>query len=233
MEAICRSFSYFKYLSYWGLAFYFAFSPAHTLLYVRRRTDCLPFLVNSIHCASSWVGPWFAHHFDPWSAISIHVLNSVFASSKIVVKRTSPLPWLHLPVLLLIMTLYLGLAYLTKGIAVVYLYLWLDPFVGTGKIDEHIIGFGMAMLFIFALVRGAVWPLCRLTNRPSAPSVHLLRRIDRPINDNHDTSWTSRGIEMQKAASVKVDFRKVSLEAPTVCKRLRCSFNRTVEISTT
>ena len=250
VEAIGRSFSYFTYLSYWGLAFYFAFAAMHTFVKAKRHNTwldkwhqsatwlddwplslqilhsilyssivCLPFLVSAIYWASMWVGPWFKQDFDSWSAISIHVLNSIFATFEIVATQTSPLPWLHLPALLVIMALYLGVAYLTKATAGVYVYLWLDPKVGAGKIIAHVIGYGMAMVVIFNLVRAAMWLRCRLTNKPNTPSVHLLNRVDSSRSSSHETLWKSHGFnfEMQKAETVAVESRRVSV-APTIPK---------------
>lgn len=217
VEAIGRSFSYPTYLSYWGLAFYFAFSAAHIFVHAKRHNTwldnwqqsatwlddwplalqilhsifyssavCLPSLVNGIYGASMWVGPWSTHDLNPWSAISIHALNSVFATFEISATRTAPLPWLHLPALLVVIALYLGLGYLTKATAGVYVDLWLDPNVGAGKIIGQVVGYGMTMVVIFNLVRGAIRLCCRLTNRTSSSSLHPLNRIDSPINSRHD-----------------------------------------------
>ena len=247
-DAIGRSFSYFTYLCYWGLAFYFAFASMHTFVYARRQNAwlqnweqsatwlddwplllqilhsmyyssivCLPFLVSSIYWASMWVGPWFDHDFDAWSAVSIHVMNSVFAVFEIVVTQTSPLPWLHLLALLAIMAFYLALAYLTKLTAGVYIYLWLDPQVGAWKIIGHVVGYSMAIVVIFNLVRAAIWLRCRLTRKTSTASVNMLQRVD-SNSSSHATLWTKQDFEMQKADSVKLPSRRVSL-APTIPKQ--------------
>ena len=247
VNAIGRSFSYFTYLSYWGLAFYFAFAGMHTFVFAKRGTTwldnwpvlmkllhsilyssivCYPFLVSSIYWGSMWVGPsWFKTHFDSWSMISIHVLNSLFATFELVVTQTPPLPWLQMSALLLIMGLYLGIAYLSKVTAGVYVYLWLDPKVGADKIIAHIIGYTMAIIVIFTLVRGAIWLRCRLTQ---ARTLTLGPEFERSESDNsssHATFWTSPEIEMQKpelsSTTLEVstnlsDSRKPSLEAPTI-----------------
>ena len=178
---------------------------------------CLPFLVSSIYWASMWVGPWFDHDFDAWSAVSIHAMNSVFAVFEIVVTQTFPLPWLHLLALLAIMAFYLALAYLTKLTAGVYIYLWLDPQVGAWKIIGHVVGYSMANVVIFNLVRAAIWLRCRLTRKTNTPSVNMLQRVD-SNSSSHATLWTKQDFEMQKADSVKLPSRRVSL-APTIPKQ--------------
>lgn len=238
VEAIGRSFSYFTYLSYWGLAFYFAIAGVHTFVQAKTSATwldrwprplqalhsilyssivCLPFLVSSVYWASMWVGPWFTHDFDSWSAVSIHALNSLFATFEIVFARTQPLPWLHLGGLLVIMALYLGLAYLTKATAGVYVYLWLDPKVGAPKIIAHVVGYTMAIIVIFNLVRGSIWLRCRLTRKSRFPDAQTFDR--QSINSSsRATLWTARDIEMLKPES-----RRMSLEAPTIPKM---SFDR-------
>ena len=183
-EGIRQSFSYFTYLSYWGLAFYLFFASMHTFVFARTghcwlgrwprplqaahsvfytTVVCCPFLVSSVYWVSMSVG-WYKHDFNEWSMLSIHALNSVFAIFEIVFSRTRPPPWAHLGILLLIMSTYLGVAYITKTTEGVYIYLWLDPRVGWEKILAHVIGYAVVMVFYFNLVKGAIWLRCRITN---------------------------------------------------------------------
>ena len=184
-EGIRQSFSYFTYLSYWGLAFYLFFASMHTFVFARTghcwldrwprplqaahsvfytTVVCCPFLVSSVYWVSMSVG-WYKHDFNEWSMLSIHALNSVFAIFEIVFSQTRPPPWAHLGVLLLIMSTYLGVAYITKATEDVYIYLWLDPKVGWEKILAHVIGYAVVMVFYFNLVKGAIWLRCQITNK--------------------------------------------------------------------
>ena len=196
-EGIRQSFSYFTYLSYWSQSFYFFFAAMHTFVGARRGTPWLdgwpralqaahtiyyscvttfPFLVSSVYWSSMYIGPWFQHDFDRWSALSIHGLNSVFATCEIVFTQTRPQPWAHLGVLLLIMSLYLPIPYITKATEDIYIYLWLDPKNGIGQLIAHIVGYAMAIVVVFNLSRGAVWFRCKVTHNlvqvpPVSPSL--------------------------------------------------------------
>ncbi|KPI42714.1 uncharacterized protein AB675_2080 [Cyphellophora attinorum] len=187
-EGIRQSFSYFTYESYWSQAFYFFFAALHTFDSARKGNAFLdywprplqamhsvfyscvtafPFLVSAVYWASMYAGPWFDHDFDRWSALSIHGLNSVFALFEVIVTRTKPQPWAHLGILLLIMSLYLGVAYITKYTENIYLYLWLDPNNGIPQLIAHVVGYAMTIVVIFNVVRGAIWFRCsRLREAP-------------------------------------------------------------------
>ena len=222
-DAIGRFFGYFAFLSYWGLGFYFAISAIHTFIYAKRSKTWLdrwpllmqvlhsmfyssvvtyPYLVSIIYWGSMYIGPWSKHDFDAWSSVSIHALNSAFATFEIGLTQTPPLPWLHLPALLLIMAMYLGVAYIMKTSAGVYVYLWLDPKVGVGKLVAHIIGYAMAMIVVFTLVRGAIW---------------LRGRATRGFERRHLTC--SAGVRVVEAAAT-LHFGQVGISK---CTRWACS----------
>lgn len=183
-SAITKSFSYFTYLSYWGQAFYFFISSLHTLVFWR--TDrtwlerwprwlqvlhsvfytciiCFPPMVSAIYWCSMFVDKWYILEFDRWSNLSIHCLNTIFALTEIFLPRTKLRPWTHLGVLMLFMSLYLGLVYISKAVEDFYPYLWLDPRVGWKQIVAHIIGYTMTIILVFNIVLGFIWLRRNLT----------------------------------------------------------------------
>jgi hypothetical protein len=76
---------------------------------------------------------------------------------EIILATTEPLPWTHLPVLMVILSLYLGLAYLTRATGNFWVYEWLSPQFGWWKIVLHVLGYTVAIVIIFAFVRYAIW----------------------------------------------------------------------------
>lgn len=178
-SAIGRSFSYFTYLSYWGQAFYFFVSAVHTFTYARTGTSwlhtrfppflqllhslyyamvtCFPILVTIAFWATMYAGGWYTVTFDMWANLSIHAMNSFMAAFEIIFPTTEPLAWMHLPVLMVVLSLYLGLAYLSRATGGFWVYEWLDPEFGYGKIIAHIAGYTAAIVVIFVVVRYAIW----------------------------------------------------------------------------
>ncbi|KAF2655991.1 hypothetical protein K491DRAFT_597881 [Lophiostoma macrostomum CBS 122681] len=175
---IGQSFSFFTYITFWSLGFYFLLSSIHTFFYALRRPTWLhqwprilqllhslyytsvttfPFLVTIVFWGTMYSGPWPEQRFEQWINISVHGLNSVFAITEIVLPATEPPPWTHLPVMLLLLSLYLGLAYLTRWTQGFYVYEWMNPAHGNASIILHIIGYTAGIILIFVLARGAIW----------------------------------------------------------------------------
>jgi hypothetical protein len=173
-----QSFSYFTVLTYWGIAFYFLFASIHTFTYARHGTPALnrwprllqvlhsffyttivtfPFLVTIVFWAILYVGPWYTREYDAWSNISQHAMNSLFALFEAFIPRTNPRPWIHLPFIILILALYLGLAYLTKATQGFYVYNFLNPAQGAGKTAGYILGIAAGIIVVFLIVKGLMW----------------------------------------------------------------------------
>ena len=99
---------------------------------------------------------WPAGRFEQWVNISVHGLNSVFAVTEIVLSATAPPPVTHLGFVLLVLSGYLGLAYLTKYTQDFYVYEWMNPAHGVPSILLHVVGYAGGMVIIFFLVRYAI-----------------------------------------------------------------------------
>jgi hypothetical protein len=165
-------------LTYWGIAFYFLFASFHTFTYARYGTPALnrwprllqvlhsffyttivtfPFLVTIVFWTILYVGPWYTDKYDAWSNISQHAMNSLFALFEAFIARTNPRPWIHLPFIVIILALYLGLAYLTKATEGFYVYNFLNPAQGAGKTAGYILGIAAGIIVVFVIVKGLTW----------------------------------------------------------------------------
>ncbi|CBX93645.1 hypothetical protein IAQ61_003536 [Plenodomus lingam] len=176
-EASRRSFSYFTHLTYWGLAFYHAFSAAHTGSYWLTGTSFLARWPKSLQVAHSMfystvvIYPWivtavywaillpgrFPSTFELWSNVSQHALNSFYALFEIVVPRTEPLPWLDLIPIVILLALYLSLAYLTYATQGFYTYSFLNlQEHSSGIVAAYIVGILVAAIILFLIVKCAI-----------------------------------------------------------------------------
>ena len=155
-----------------------ALQAAHSFFYTT--VVVFPFIVTVVYWTILYRPPFFPVLFDAWAnvrgsqflkpslrresqradcsvpQISRHGLNSFFALFELLIPRTAPPPALHLLFLIILLALYLGLAYLTHTTQGFYVYSFLDPGQGAGKTAGYIIGilggacivFGLAVLVI-------------------------------------------------------------------------------------
>lgn len=199
-NGIHQSFSFFTYLTYWSLGFYFTTASVHGFVYARSGTTWLhgwprmfqllhsfyytsvtvfPFLVTVVFWGTMYAGPWPTGRFEQWINISVHGLNSLFAILEIVLPATTVFPWSHLSVLLVVLSLYLGLAYLTRYTQGFYVYEWLNPAHGTASILLHILGYTAGIVALFLLVRGALWFKNWVGERKEVKKVEMVKLDDR------------------------------------------------------
>ena len=179
-------FSYFTVLTYWGLGFYFLAAAIHTLAYaltgasplarlprllqaahVALRTTIVvfPFVVTLVYWSLIYnraVG--FPTAFVRWTNVSEHGLNSLFALVEILVSRAASPPSLHQLWLLVVLALYLALAYVTRAVQGVYVYTFLDPARHRhGLVAAYVFGIAVAALLLFWFSWAAHWARRRLT----------------------------------------------------------------------
>lgn len=128
-----------------------------------------PFLVTIVYWAILYEGPWFAVAYDAWKDVSQHGINSFFALFELIFARTAPPPWIHVLWLILILALYLALAYITHATKGFYPYSFLDPGPdgpgGDGWVAGYILIIAVAVVVIFAVVKGLIWARVWLTER--------------------------------------------------------------------
>ncbi|KAJ5115242.1 hypothetical protein NUU61_001001 [Penicillium alfredii] len=185
-SAIGQSFSYFTWLTYWGLGFYFLVAAIHTAWYTRTGRSGLfsrwprvcrvlhsllyttvttfPFLVTIVFWALLFKPPWYSEVLNGWSNISQHGLNSLYALLEIILPATAPHPFIAIPVLILLLLLYLCVAYITYHTQGFYAYSFLDPGdhgQHSGLVTGYCFGILAAILVIFfvswSLIRLRVW----------------------------------------------------------------------------
>lgn len=97
--------------------------------------------------------------------ISKHGLNSAVALFELIIPDTETPPWLYLPGIVLILALYLALAYLTHYTQGFYPYDFLDPEDGGGVLAGYIFGILAAACVIFIIV----WVIILVRKRFSPP----------------------------------------------------------------
>ncbi|CAK7263465.1 hypothetical protein SEPCBS119000_000504 [Sporothrix epigloea] len=197
-------FVYFTVLTYWGLAFYFAVAAVHTFTYALTGTALLdrfprslqhlhglfystvtvfPFIVTAVYWGKLYSGPWFPVTFDAWRNVSQHATNSGFALFEIVVARTAPQPWVHVAGLLVLLALYLGLAYLARLTRGFYVYSFLDPSQsgGPGIIAAYVFGIAVGCGLVFVVVQGLIWLRQYVTEKKLGLEGKLAKADRRPV----------------------------------------------------
>ncbi|KAJ7484112.1 hypothetical protein FB451DRAFT_1392685 [Mycena latifolia] len=73
------------------------------------------FIVTMVFWALLSSPDTFSTAFSAWSNTSLHVLNSAFALLELLMTNAPPAPLLALPVQILLLAGYLGVAYITKA----------------------------------------------------------------------------------------------------------------------
>lgn len=92
--------------------------------------------------------------------------------TEIVLPTTQSPPWLHLPFLILILALYLSVAYLTYATQEFYPYGFLNPGEGHGRVAAYCFGILAAGLVIFMVV----WLLILLRRKFTPPAKQSRRQ---------------------------------------------------------
>lgn len=96
----------------------------------------------------------FATPSDTFSAVTAHMLNSLFAFVELACSRTRPPAWSHLIVLLVFIALYLGLAYINLAAQDWPIYPFLRP--NGPVVVGYVFGIGAGVCVIFCITRGLV-----------------------------------------------------------------------------
>ncbi|KAJ5554895.1 hypothetical protein N7535_007338 [Penicillium sp. DV-2018c] len=183
---IGQSFSYFTWLTYWGIGFYMLFAAIHTACYARTGHSMLdrwprgfrilhsllyttittyPFLVTIVFWVLLFNPPWYKEVFIGWQNISQHGLNSLYALLEILLPTTAPHPLIALPFLVLILLLYLCVAYITHHTEGFYPYSFLDIGEhGSGIVTGYCFGILAAVLVIFLISWALIYLRRRLTH---------------------------------------------------------------------
>jgi predicted membrane protein len=92
------------------------------------------------------------------------MMTAVFALFEIILTNTLPPPLLHLPFLILILLLYVSLAYVTRAAEGFYVYSFLDPGVH-GSQSGHVAAYLFGIFAVILVIFGVVWFLIWLRRR--------------------------------------------------------------------
>ncbi|RXW16395.1 hypothetical protein EST38_g9457 [Candolleomyces aberdarensis] len=132
------------------------FQYLHVLLYTTIAT--FPIIVTVVYWALLSSSSSFTPPFNAFSNVSKHALNSVFALFEVLFTNVGPLPWLDLPVTIVLLCGYLGVAYITHATQGFYPYSFLDPKRQGAKLAAYIIGIAVGQVIVFV----AAWGIIKL-----------------------------------------------------------------------
>jgi hypothetical protein len=150
-----------------------------------------PFLVTIVFWGTMNSG-WPAGRFEQWINISVHGLNSIFAATEIVLSATKPQPWHHLSVVLGVLSIYLGLAYLTRYTQDFYVYEWMNPAHGNASIILHVLGYAGGMVALFVLARYAIIARNMLAQRLHGQEEIEYGEKGIHLDDDRSETWSAK-----------------------------------------
>ncbi|OAX78927.1 hypothetical protein ACJ72_06759 [Emergomyces africanus] len=184
-----RSFSFFTNLSFAGVQWYFLVAGIHTAFYAATGRSvlfdkwprwlrsmhslfyttvvCFPFVVAPVYWIMLYRGPWYPDRYNAWSNVSRHALTPIFALFEIIFSTVPPSPPLHFAFLLIILCLYLGIAYITYATQRIWVYPFLDPgpnHIHSGRVAAYIFGVAALQLVVFIVVWGVSYIRMRLVS---------------------------------------------------------------------
>ncbi|KAJ6627680.1 hypothetical protein B0H10DRAFT_1993721 [Mycena sp. CBHHK59/15] len=155
--------SYFTQLSYIGLTAYLWASGVQTFCFARYGPAA--FIVTVVFWALLATPTTLNTSYKKWSNISIHAMNSAFALFELCLTNAPPAPWAALPVGIILLGGYLGVAYITHVTQGFYTYAFLDPTVEHARLAAYIIGIAAGDALVFLLARLLVILRIRLVRR--------------------------------------------------------------------
>ncbi|KAJ3534267.1 hypothetical protein NMY22_g7000 [Coprinellus aureogranulatus] len=130
------------------------FQYLHVLLYSTIAT--FPIVVTVVYWALLGGSDSFSTTFNSYSNISKHALNSFFCVFEIILTNVGPLRWIDLPVTIVMLGGYLGVAYITYHTQHFYPYSFLDPKEQGKMLAAYIVGIAVGQAIIFVIVWGII-----------------------------------------------------------------------------
>ncbi|KAF9075872.1 hypothetical protein BDP27DRAFT_1314645 [Rhodocollybia butyracea] len=179
-------FSYFTELTYIGICSYYWASFTQTFAYARQlqhSSDKLPeyplqkwprilqllhvmlqttiitfpILVTIVYWALLASSSVFDTPFSAWSNLSLHVFNTIWSLFEMFGTNSPPPRWWMLPFMIIILALYLGVAYITFDTQGFYPYPFLDPTTQHTFLAAYIVGIALAACIVFSLAKTMMW----------------------------------------------------------------------------
>ncbi|TFK26014.1 hypothetical protein FA15DRAFT_315263 [Coprinopsis marcescibilis] len=87
-----------------------------------------------------------------WNGITVHILNAVFTVCEILFTNSPPVPWIAMPITVLLLGSYCGLAYVVHAAAGYYPYPFLDPSSSKALLPAYVVGLAVGNCIVFVLV---------------------------------------------------------------------------------
>ncbi|KAF5374632.1 hypothetical protein D9615_008914 [Tricholomella constricta] len=135
----------------------------------------------------------FNQAITSWSNISVHLLNTAFGLAEVFFTDIPPAPWLTLPMGILVLACYLGVAYITHDTQGFYPYSFLNPHKQKALLAAYIVGIAVGYCIIFLFVRLLIilririvaWSRARRGAGSSADSeaIEDWEEVERPSKD--------------------------------------------------
>ncbi|KAF8831015.1 hypothetical protein HHX47_DHR1000311 [Lentinula edodes] len=178
-------FSYFTELTHIGICSYYWASFTQTLFYaLRQRHSIEPILVTIVFWALLASPAVFSTKFGTWSNISIHVLNTAWSLFEMIGTNSPPPRWSMLPCMIIILALYLALAYVTHATQGFYPYSFLNPSTSHSLLAGYIIGIAVAACIVFTLGKTIMWARTRFAFKNASATTFEIRELQNPRNQS-------------------------------------------------
>ncbi|KAJ7659138.1 hypothetical protein DFH06DRAFT_1130698 [Mycena polygramma] len=216
-----QSFSYLSNITWWGITFYHLFAAFHTLVYARTGRaplDAWPRPLQLVHSllfstvvtlslmltivfwATQFTPDKFDTSVNAWSNVSHHALNSAFALFEILFSRTAHPPWIHGPLVVLLLGGYACIAYITHATQGFYPYGFLNPAQKSrGALAGIIIGMGALGAATFGVACLLIWLRFHITENVLRWRGKFSRR-DTGENQSTDVETNSQGLDKERVA---------------------------------
>ncbi|KAH7099599.1 hypothetical protein BKA62DRAFT_758524 [Auriculariales sp. MPI-PUGE-AT-0066] len=136
----------------------------HLILLASVRT--LPIIVSIVFWTFLAKGGSLKSALGRYLNISVHALNSVFALFEVFATHTPRSAWFNTIIMVVILGLYVCVAYITHAAQGFYTYSFLDPANGAGKLAMYLVLIPVAEAIIFAIINGLVWLRMRFVPEP-------------------------------------------------------------------
>ncbi|KAJ3887024.1 hypothetical protein GG344DRAFT_69167 [Lentinula edodes] len=206
-------FSYFTELTHIGICSYYWASFTQTLFYALRQRHSIehtpeyplqrwprifqllhvmlgttiisyPILVTIVFWALLASPAVFSTKFGTWSNISIHVLNTAWSLFEMIGTNSPPPRWSMLPCMIIILALYLALAYVTHATQGFYPYSFLNPSTSHSLLAGYIIGIAVAACIVFTLAKTIMWARTRIAFKNASATTFEIRELQNPRNQS-------------------------------------------------
>jgi len=114
---------------------------------------------------------------------------------------------LHLPILILLLALYLSLAYITHATQGFYPYTFLDPSSGHGnRVAGYCFGILAAACVIFGLVWCLIWSRNWLARKVGLDGVGLIKKRKRSTLEGlEEAGREDEGVEMERGRAEAIE----------------------------